>query len=450
MRWIWVLPGLILAGCDVGETVPPPALPTPPPRVDVVPPPEPPPPPRPDDDDDDNQDPQPREDIEIEFKVRVEEAAGTWGFFFEGSTNLPKDSVLRLTVFYPEPWERQMADGTIQRDTIADYLFMHEYEKLVRVREDGTFSARLYRLRRRPFSMNYRARASCATGDQDTEILEAIRRTRRFGSEGKMDAHFDFVFGNPGDFEAEQQASAQALKADFDVFDRMLAEMKEQFDRHRVRFDERAWREWRNRLSVRLAAIKDANEERFTLFRVFRERRGKFHVADIARFIEEDADLLERTLRDPSPENLAKSQEERQELIVGIEDRKRELALDEPNPLVLKGPVNGVLGKVQTAVEFARAAMRGKLAKDMWRGDREILLEGMSAVVFELAKEEPNKTFKLYPYVAQTAAAFEGVISAVDAHLRGATDATRGRLQAAIDALLEASVELRKFALGDE
>lgn len=439
MRWSWVLAGLLAAACN-GEKPVSPAPSAPRNTVEA-----------PTSNTDNDQDPAPREDVEIDFKVRLEETSGVWSFVFEGSTNLPKGAALRLTIFYPEPWERQMADGTVQRDTIADYLFMHDYEKLVRVREDGTFTARLYRIRRKPFSMTYRARVTCATADQDPEILAAIRKTLRFGSEGKTESHVDLTVGDPADFEGEERASAKALKADFDAFDKILAEMKEQFERHRASFDEKGWREWRNRLSVRLAAIKDANEDRFTLFRVFRERRGKFHVADIARFIEEDADLLERTLREPSPENLAKAQEEQQDLIVAIEDRKRELALDEPNPLVLKGPVNSVLGKVQTAIEFARAAMKGKLTSEMWEGDREILATGMSAIVLDLAREEPDKTFKLYPHVAQTAASFEGLLAAVDAHLRqGPTDATRGRLQGAIDAMIEASTELRRFALGEE
>ncbi|HLG41987.1 MAG TPA: hypothetical protein VI643_01385 [Planctomycetota bacterium] len=393
---------------------------------------------------------QPREDIEIEFKARLVQTVGTWTFAFEGKTNLPKNTVVRLTVFYPEPWERQLGDGTIQRDTIADYLFMHDYDKTIRVGEGGGFSSGLYRMKRKPFSMGYRARVTCAAEDQDLEGLESLRKTHRFGKEGKTEAHFDLRIGTDADFEAEQRESAKALKAEFALFDAMMVEMKDQFARHRVRFDEAAWRAWRNQLSVRLAGVKDRNEERCTMFRVFRERRGKFHVADITRFIEDDADLLEATLRNPTPENLTRANEEQTDLLVGIEDRKRELLLDEPNAENLKGPVAQVMGKGEAAIEFAKTAMGGKLQKEAWGRDREVLRASMSLIMLDLAKEEPNKTPKLYPYVTQVAVAFESLLRAVDSQLEQNSDVTKGGVQAGIDSLREAMTALRKFALSED
>lgn len=396
----------------------------------------------------------PREDIEIEVTCRlVRDERGYWTFRFEGETNLPEGTMLRVTVYYPEAWERQVG-GEIIRDVIGDYLFMHDYEKRVRVGRGGTFRTDLYHLRRKPYSIKYRAEVSCQARDQEIERLKALQERFRF-SEGrsadsgdgrKTVAYYDFRVGTAEDFEREKVESAKAFDRDFKAFLEMYREVQEVFRKHRASHDAEAWRIWRNSLTARLEIIRDRNQDRFTLFKVFFERRGKFHVEDTARNFETVVDTLQKALEDPTMENLNEAKEDLDELLKAIWERMEELGLDHPKPDALRGPVGeleGVIGRVEA---LGRAALEGRLEKETWAEEGGRLRVEFSTRAFKLAKDDPGVTKKLYPYVVRLLSGFERLVTAVDEHLEKGTEDTAGRIRAATVELRAALDALKSFA----
>lgn len=358
--------------------------------------------------------PAPKQDdkVKLELKAELKQINDRWTFHIQGETNLPDQTVLNFTVFHPE--EHVGREGTT---IIGDYLMLHNYEDQARV-ENGKFELELYRLRKRPFSIKYWARAEYKRELQDKRVLKKI--TRAFGNLEDFDKTTEINLDDKEAFEKEQMESAKLLDEDFRQVRKMYKELKEQFDGQRARPDADAWRAFKNGYLDRILKLKDANEARFTLFKYFRERKGKFNLEDLYSELEEMADLCEAGLRDEK--KLEEIAQRMQHFEASVEDKYEELDLDRPDPELLKPLLD----------ELEAVAKEVVSGLDDWSQKGAALKMRVYKVWFKLATDGTRGTKKVHAHTVDVSEAFNKLFDAADAGSKKDVDAAVKELNKSI------------------
>lgn len=363
--------------------------------------------------------PGPNDRVKLAFRAELKQVNDRWTFHIRGETNLPDQTVLNFTVFHPE--EHVGRDGPT---IIGDYLMLHNYEDQARV-ENGKFELELYRLRRRPFSIRYWARAEYKREAQDKRVLKEIART--LGDVEDFEKTAEINLDNPEAFEKEQIESAKLLDEDFRQVRKMYRELKDQFDARRARPDAGAWRTFKNGYLDRILKLKDANEARFTLFKCFRERKGKFNLEDLYGELEELADLCEAGLGDEK--KLEEIAQRMQHFEASVEDKYEELDLDRPDPEVLKPLLE----------ELERVAREVVAGLEEWNQKGAELKMRVYKVWFKLAADGTRGSKKVHAHTAEVSEAFNRLFDAAEAGRKAEVDS-------AVKALNKSIADLKEFA----
>lgn len=379
----------------------------------------------------------------IEFRAELRKTSERYTFAFDGRTNLPAGTLLRLTVFYPEIREEiDPETGEKKQDVLPDYLFFKNYEAKIRVPPDGTIRHDLYRLRRRPFSLEYRARIQVLLEEQTEEIAELLQKS---GVGDRIETVVPVETGEPGDFEKEHVESARLLERD-------LREVKELFDAIRARYSERmagqpadGWELFVDEYTRRVRRLQDRNSERFAMFRVWIERIGGFKMEDLTDSLIFLSRLMEKVLRSAGDGKLL---EELNRKIRNLEELYQqaleELQLDRPDAPALRKPVEELAKLVQTAADWAEKAAAGNRGE--WDHGRFVLEPHLWDAVYRLGDESVAKTKQLHPYVVAVSDAFQRLLDAVDALGDPPEEEQKKAVLKEAAAIRDAMRELREFS----
>jgi hypothetical protein len=382
-----------------------------------------------------------KEPIRIEFKVELRQEGNFHTFAFEGTTNLPPGTMLRATVYYPEEYERPGPEGKVLKEMIPDHLFLRDYENRLRVREGGKFSTELYRIRRRPFSLPYHGRVSFdPTETENNEVMPLIRKTLENQPVEKI---FAFSLGDPKEFETECVESARSLDEDFKKIRELMELLKKTAAERKEKPDEAAWGKFKDDFYLKVRLIQDGNEDRFTMFKYFVERKGKFHVQDLTDLLLILAETFERDLKGPKDPKL---DEELHGKLTDFEELYamgwEELDLDRPDAAKLKKPVSELAKPVEAALEMVRLAVEGKPFD--WEQARDVLQSTVTQAAFNLCDEKVQTTKKIHPFVSQVLGAFNDLAEAMEDFLKD--KAVKQAVQERAETLKTALQALRDFA----
>lgn len=373
--------------------------------------------------------------VRIDFRVEVRSHADRWTFAFDGTTNLPEGTVLRLTVYHPTRWEEtDPATGAKTQKLIPDYLFDQNFEAETRVRSDGKIRHDLYNLRRPPFSLPYRARIRCHPQDQSEATLRSMRESlilpagfalksppaKGVGGlkqapadpASGIEAAFDFTWGDPRNFAREQVESAKRLQRD-------LAEVKNLFDEIRARYrqelerkDPPSWQKFLGAYSERVAQMQDRNADRFQMFRCIVERLGSFAIADLSKLL---VDLAQQMETSPAnPEDVVSSaavREQERALEERIDQTLESTGVSLANVGQLRGPVEELAAVLAEAEQMGRKAADAGWAE--WDRSREDLERRFWTAALQLGAEPREGSKRLHSHVVEVTEAFRGLVEAV-------------------------------------
>lgn len=377
-----------------------------------------------------------KEPVKIDFKVDFKQVGRFWTFAFSGTTNLPAGTLIRATVYYPEEYERPNPEGPGSiKEMIPDHLFLRDYENQVRVEEGGTFSTELYKIRRKPFSLPYHGRVAYDPTDQDNELLQGIRKKLQ---NERVEKIFAFRLGDEKDFPKECVESARLLDDDFKAIRELIEELKAKAAAPD------GWEKFKDAFYLRVRKIQDGNEDRFTMFKYFVERKGKFHIQDLTESLIFIIEAFERSIKNPKDEKFAAEVHEK---LKDFEDLYaqgwEELDLDRPDAAKLKKPIEALAKPVEAALDMAGKAIAGKEFE--WNQARDVLESTVTDAAFKLCDEQVQTTKKIHPFVTDVVTGFSDLAQCLDDHLKKPTDEGKKAIEEKAQTLRESLRALRQF-----
>jgi hypothetical protein len=377
-----------------------------------------------------------KEPIQIDFKVEFKQIGRFSTFAFSGTTNLPVGTLLRATVYFPEEYERPNPNGPgAIKEMIPDHLFLRDYENQVRVEEGGNFSTELYKIRRKPFSLPYHGRITYDPTEQDAELLKDIRKKVQ---NERVEKIFAFKLGDEKDFPKECVESARLLDEDF----KAIRELIESLKAKAAQPD--GWAKFKDDYYLKVRKIQDGNEDRFTMFKYFVERKGKFYIQDLTESLIFIIEAFERSLKNPKDEKLTADVHEK---LKDFEDLYaqgwEELDLDRPDAAKLKKPIEALAKPVEAALDMAGKAVAGKEFE--WNQAREVLESTVTEAAFKLCDEQVQTTKKIHPFVTEVVTGFTDLTQALDDYLKKPTDDGKKAVETKALELRDSLKALRQF-----
>lgn len=205
------------------------------------------------------------QDKKVDSKVTVEKAGNTWTYRVEGTTDLPKDTVLRIRILALDEVQDPTNGGTMWDE--EPLFYGDEAFQDVEV-DDGKFATNVYSLKRRPYSLHYRAKIVYDPGYQNEKVLKAVGET-------EWSKDVDFRFGDDAALSAELKTTAKELHDEFVIVKELFDELKAEYAKP---YDEKRWTKWVERWMDRVQALRDRNEDRMMLWTVWIERQGKLRL----------------------------------------------------------------------------------------------------------------------------------------------------------------------------
>jgi hypothetical protein len=201
----------------------------------------------------------------IEPKAAVEKVESAWTFRVEGTTSLPAGTVLRIRILALDEVQDPDTGGTMWDE---EPLFYGDEAFQDAEVDQGKFSATVYRLARRPYSLRYRARLHYDPSYQNEAVLKAV-------GDKEWQKDLDFRSGDDTSLSEELKTTAKELHDEFVTVKALFDELKAEFAKP---YDAKAWRRWLEGWMDRVQALRDRNEDRLMLWTVWIERQGKLRI----------------------------------------------------------------------------------------------------------------------------------------------------------------------------
>ncbi len=232
----------------------------------------------------------------VDFKASVARSGDDWSFRIEGTTDLPSGTILRARILaLEESTDPRNGDPVVDEEPL---FYGDEAFQDAEVAE-GKFSAGVYALKRRPYSLRYRARIVVDPEYQNAEVKAKV------GAE-PIQRDADFREGDDAKFAEELKATARELHDEFVRVQELYSGLKKEFAEQRKGFDEKRWKRWIDPWMDAVQALRARNDDRMMLWTVWVERQGKMRLegfcmrlpdlaSDCREFLEGKSEVLART-----------------------------------------------------------------------------------------------------------------------------------------------------------
>ena len=231
------------------------------------------------------QEPSPADRWKSDFTLNIVEQDDEYVFVIEGTTDLPPGVELRARVYAVtlvddfRSGKREDEEPLVWEDDGSQVSY-----KVVHVR-DGKFREKVYRFRREPWALKYRARLHYRPQDQTRDdILKLLG-----GDELSWPA--DFQYGSKEEYAAQMVDRVAVVTRDLEEIEGLYNRLKKNFLKHRKLYDALEWKVWKNAWYGRVQAMEERNEERYKLWAVWMERQSRMRVGGMC-------ELFRRVLAD--------------------------------------------------------------------------------------------------------------------------------------------------------
>jgi hypothetical protein len=213
-----------------------------------------------------------------DFKLTLEEKDGHHVFVVAGTTNVPKEVVLKARVFAVEivddfqRGKREDEEPLVWEDDEGQPGF-----QTVEV-ADGKFRTEVYRFARKPYSILYRGRLLYRPRDQDEAVL------KKFGDDD-WTRHADFRLGTEKALAEEMRVRVKEVTEDLIKLEGFYNELRKNFAAQKAGFVPAVWKAWKDDWFERVKAVDERNKDRFNLWAVWMERQAKMRVGGMCELL---------------------------------------------------------------------------------------------------------------------------------------------------------------------
>jgi hypothetical protein len=234
------------------------------------------------------------------------------------------------------------------------------------------------------------------------------------------------------------------LDEDFKTVRSMIDELKKVAAAQKAKADVSAWNKFKDEFYLKVRLIQDRNEDRFTMFKFFVERKGKFYIQDLTDSLLFIVEAFERELKNPQDEKLIHDVHEKLKDFDDLYAQGwEELDLDRPDADKLKKPIDALLKPANAALEMAQKALDGKPFE--WEQAREVLDGTVSKAAFDLCDETVQTTKKIHPYITDVLTAYNDLAQTVDEYLKKPSDVGKKGVEDKANTLRSAIKALKEF-----
>jgi hypothetical protein len=325
----------------------------------------------------------------IDFTLSLAEKEGKWIFTVGGATDLPPETVLRARVYAVTLVDHPF-QGTVEDEeelVIGDDPIQPSWRTFAA--KAGKFREEVYAFKRKPYSIQYRARVFYRPDDQTNAI------TLKVGDE-EFSRHADLRFGTDDDYEKELQArqdqstkDLQFLEGSTSGLDAWLANLDA---------DSKGWSIWKTKTLATLAALQKRNEDDFSLWAVPPARLGRMVVGGLCAYFERTVAAVDDHAAPPAIRLRLRN------LVDAIDDAYDQMGIDAPLEITRAKPVFD-------AYERSVAPFRAGIDRPDVR--RRVRAEGVAAL-FDLLKLIRSRQ-RTYVHLNTLSVKFTRVIQLIDA-----------------------------------
>lgn len=276
----------------------------------------------------------------LEFKAAVARTGENWAFRIEGTTDLPAGTVLRARILaLEESTDPRNGDPVLDEEPL---YYGDEAFQDVEV-AGGKFSRNVYSLKRRPYSLRYRARIVVDPDYQNADVKAKV------GAE-PIQRDVDFRQGDDAKFAEELKATARELHDEFTRVKDLYDALKKEFAEQQKGFGENRWKRWIDPWMDALQELRVRNDDRMMLWTVWIERQGKMRLEGFCMRLPDLASDCREVLEGKS-EVLARTQQKMSSFLDYYEEAIEVVGLEMPLDLETIAPA---LAEYQKQVEILR------------------------------------------------------------------------------------------------
>lgn len=368
--------------------------------------------------------PHPR--YEASFLLTLSQKDEAWVFGIEGSTDLPKGTVLRARVYAVEivpqfqGGARQDEEPLIWEDDEGQPAFQ-------KIEVDGKpFKLDIYRFQRKPWALLYRARVIYHPRDQSAAILKLL-------GDDEHSWLSDLKLSDDKALLEQTRERVQEIAEDLDAIEALFYGFRKAYADQGKKKDIDAWLEWKAVWYGRVERLQDRNKLRYGLWAVWMERQAKMRVGGMCELLRRMLISADEDLRENQEGAAARAKQVADAFEGYFEEAVEVLGI----PRALDPEKSGPL---MEAYEKAVATLRGPIEKGAVGAD--VLETARRDGLTVLLRIPPLlKTRKRgYTYANELSARFTALLAAAEA------PAAPGALRKALEEHDEALRAFKRFA----
>lgn len=214
-----------------------------------------------------------------DYTLTLEPRDGQWAFVVEGTTNMPKEAVLKARIYAVEIVDN-FAQGRIEDEEplVWEDDKLQPGFKLLEIGEGGRFKEDVYRFIRKPYALHYRARIWYRPRDND-DAVQKILGPDEFSRPADLKAR------DEKDLARQLEAAVQEVTADCFEIDRLFRELRTNFQARLAKPDPALWKAWKEPWLDSLDKVHERNETRFGFWAVWFERQAKMRLGGMCELL---------------------------------------------------------------------------------------------------------------------------------------------------------------------
>lgn len=325
------------------------------------------------------QDAPPPGPYKADFRLSVDRRDGEWVFSVEGTTDLPREAEIRVRIYAveivqdPRRGRREDEEPLVWEDDERQTSYAP-----VEIGEDGRFRKDVYRFRREPWALLYRARLHYLPRFQTEDAV-----LRKMGAD-ELSWHADFRYGDDETYAKQMVERVTVVTDEIAALERLYEELQREYARQRKRFQGGGWKAWKNGWFAKVEELKASNEERYSLWSVWMERQAKMRIGGMCELLRRILVGCQRVLVDETDaEKRGQAAERVDDMIAGFYEYYEEaievIGLRVPLPTEKVRPIledyDAAFAPLAEALEKDPPAVDGKVYRAARQGCLEALMQ---------------------------------------------------------------------------
>jgi hypothetical protein len=334
-----------------------------------------------------------------DLKLTLEQKGKEWVFILQGTTNVPKEVVLKARVYAVE-----LVNDPVQGKR-------EDEEQLVWEDEDGQpslkpvdftggkFREEIYHFAKKPWCLFYRGRIHYRSRDQAEAVVQAY-------GDDDWSVGADLHFGTEAEYGEQLRVGVKEATDDLMTLEKLYNEIRHKVDEQRQKADPAAWAAWKGTWISKIEDIEITNKLRYNLWAVWMERQAKMRVGGMCVLLDRIAKGYTEQFAAPKPEFT-----HLEEMVEGwhnyFEEAIEVIGIDAPLDIERVGPL---VRDYETAFAPLRAWIEKGQGEDVRRDARRDCLSAL----FKIPPLLQNRK-RAYKFVNELSLRFTRLLEATDA-----------------------------------